>query len=592
MMNHKRKNRAGFALVELAIVLGIVSLLVGGAVATSNVLQGSKENAVRKEIADIHTAYKDYRGKYGSMPGDTNNAETLFVGGSGSNGDGNGKLNLYPLEYNAFWTHLSLAQLIKGSYSIFATGPGALYPASVLGGGSGYTMTTRSPDRAVLQLCLNGNPSGSGPLTPEQLKKLDEQLDDGNPTSGRIVVEPANGVAATQCVIGGAYNSANTLAQCNLLYVVEGANFTNYQISGNGVASCGTLTAPTAADYVWDMGAWGSCGSCAWQAGTPTNSGTCGPVTQTTPYSCPVGCSGSQTRSVQCINAQTGGVVANANCAGSTPAVTRSCSGICPEPAPVTQSTVNLGSCETYSWYQQPSVGSCSAPASSWTPSAWSGCNTLDTSCPRNGTQTRTVSCTQPTGTITTTYTVVCRRDSDNAVVADGNCSGGKPAANAPTSPPCTAAYCSGPAPDLTQSCTVACNAWVCDGSWGPCSGVATWTNPAWGACSSGCGAGTQTRVAATCTSASGTQTRNCICPLGADYCGPSPLTGTPSDTNSGTQDVSSASQACTDTVCDAPTPATSQACTSGTSDTIPMTYIQTLYKQFISGSTWVGCIQ
>lgn len=593
-VKNKKQKTLGFSLIELAIVMGVISLLVGGAVATSNVLDNAKQGTISKEITDIHRAYRDYRTKYGSIPGDTNNAETLFPGSSGSNGDGDGKLDIYPLEYNAFWMHLSKSGLLKGTYSIGSTKPGELFPESVLGNGIGYRMSTRTPERMVLQLCKHNNPSGLGAMTPAQIKQVDEQIDDGDPTSGRVVVEPANGVAATNCVSGGNYVATNTKAECNLLYVIEGQKFSNYTITGNGVASCGTITAPTVADYIWEMGDWSNCSGCAWSAGSSSDSDICGTVVRTTTYSCP-SCSGTQTRTASCINAATGAVVANANCAGSAPATSRSCSNVCPEPAPATEQTVNLGACFTYAWTPTAwsDSGSCSA-TSSWSTGGWSGCNSLDTSCPRNGTQSRTVTCNQPSGTKPQTRSYYCRR-SDGATVTDQTCvdngQGAKPA-NDSQNVACTAAACNpGTEPADTQSCSVACDAWVCDGAWGACSGSASWSNPAWGACSVSCGDGTQTRAAATCNSAAGTQTKNCTCY--GTFCGVCPINGgVTSDTNGGTDDVCTGSQACTDTTCDGPAPATSQACEAGTKDIIPMKNIQYRYRTGISGYSWVGCIK
>jgi prepilin-type N-terminal cleavage/methylation domain-containing protein len=112
--------KSGFTLVELAIVLVIIGLLVGG------VLQGQeliKQANIRKDIIqiqDLLLSAETFRAKYGSYPGDLRNALTFFpdcmndLPSFSCNGDGNDIIDNSENFY--FLHHLSKASLTKYEY--------------------------------------------------------------------------------------------------------------------------------------------------------------------------------------------------------------------------------------------------------------------------------------------------------------------------------------------------------------------------------------------------------------------------------------------------------------------------------------------
>ena len=103
--------KSGFTLVELAIVIVVIGLLVGG------VLQGQeliKQANIRSQIAqfeDINRATFTFRAKYNALPGDMNNATSFWgdlididnptIGTTATcNGNGDGIIYATPAEYS------------------------------------------------------------------------------------------------------------------------------------------------------------------------------------------------------------------------------------------------------------------------------------------------------------------------------------------------------------------------------------------------------------------------------------------------------------------------------------------------------------
>ena len=187
-----KKSQSGFTLVEIAIVLVIIGLLLGGVLKGTELIENSKVKRAVSEINGVTAAIYSYQDRYQRLPGDDGPVATLNArGGSWSNitvfGNNNGAIaatrgNTFGGNGEggvAFWTHLRAAGFINGDTN--ATGVAAL-PKNAFGGLIGVTTQAvgnpASPISGKL-VCLSQVPGKSAAA-------LDVQLDDGNGNTGKM----------------------------------------------------------------------------------------------------------------------------------------------------------------------------------------------------------------------------------------------------------------------------------------------------------------------------------------------------------------------------------------------------------------------
>ncbi|SMC19037.1 prepilin-type N-terminal cleavage/methylation domain-containing protein [Desulfacinum hydrothermale DSM 13146] len=116
-------DQRGFTLVEIAIVLVIIGLLIGGVLKGQQMIESAKVKRVVKQMDELRAAFNTYYDMYGYFPGDDPKASSR---GAGADGNGNGLISGAEVA-NAF-DNLQWANLISGDYST------QNYPTHVLGG--------------------------------------------------------------------------------------------------------------------------------------------------------------------------------------------------------------------------------------------------------------------------------------------------------------------------------------------------------------------------------------------------------------------------------------------------------------------------
>ncbi len=188
----------GFTLVEIAIVLVIVGLLIGGVLKGQEMITNAKLKRVESDNAGLAAAMFSYQDRYLQLPGDDSQAETRFnvYGGvtNGVNGDGGGTIggtwnanNLPNIdvagagESDFFFGHLRAAGLIPGG------GLDGTKPTNAYGGQIGIQDGS---------LNISGHVTIFGVIEGPIARIIESRLDDGVPDTGRVQSDVAgNGMA-------------------------------------------------------------------------------------------------------------------------------------------------------------------------------------------------------------------------------------------------------------------------------------------------------------------------------------------------------------------------------------------------------------
>jgi len=199
---NNQNNQQGFTLIEIAIVLVIIGLLLGGVLKGQELINTARVRALNNSVDGITAAWFGFQDRYRAVPGDylAASAEVTLPGlvvGNGDGGDGNGRVGLAgaadsPKERALLWVHLAAAGYITGSYTDTAATIAAGTYANPIG---------TSPDNGfglgmVIDFSALANSSavathelltGSG-IPGEVLAELDRKVDDGRPNSGSMQV--------------------------------------------------------------------------------------------------------------------------------------------------------------------------------------------------------------------------------------------------------------------------------------------------------------------------------------------------------------------------------------------------------------------
>jgi len=188
--DNKNSAQTGFTLVEIAIVLVIIGLLLGGILKGQEMITQARIKNVINDFNGITAAMNSYQDRYRALPGDDINAASRWAASFA--GDGNGQFNqgggaevynnvptVAPSsstpEVNKFWWHLRLAGFVPGQTA--AAVAAVIPPANATGGilgvqtaGMGFTSniicSSNLPDKIAIA--------------------VDTQMDDATSTTGQV----------------------------------------------------------------------------------------------------------------------------------------------------------------------------------------------------------------------------------------------------------------------------------------------------------------------------------------------------------------------------------------------------------------------
>ena len=168
-----RNNQKGFTLVEIAIVMVIIGLLIGGILKGQEMINNAKVKRVVKQADEMRAAVMTFYDKYGQYPGDENSP--LFPPGTDTT-TGNNNGQIAGAEINAVMSDLALANLISGTYN--ATTP---LPSNAFGGTTSVAWVD-PPGPVVAKHFIVYTV-----LPPEVCQEIDVKYDDGVYTTGSII---------------------------------------------------------------------------------------------------------------------------------------------------------------------------------------------------------------------------------------------------------------------------------------------------------------------------------------------------------------------------------------------------------------------
>jgi prepilin-type N-terminal cleavage/methylation domain-containing protein len=217
-----KQRQSGFTLVEIAIVLVIIGLLLGGILKGQEMITQARIKNVVNDFNGITAAFFSYQDRYKAAPGDDNGAQGRWgTNFGGANGDANGLIGAVGAGYNGvpmvpkavpnpsaaavaaaeentnFWQHLRISGFVAGANQ---------------GGGS-----TTQPPNAVGGIIgvqtggvgLNGLIVCSSNIPDKIATAVDTQLDDQRSNAGTLrgqlqaAPTPATGAAAANYVEDG-----------------------------------------------------------------------------------------------------------------------------------------------------------------------------------------------------------------------------------------------------------------------------------------------------------------------------------------------------------------------------------------------------
>jgi prepilin-type N-terminal cleavage/methylation domain-containing protein len=181
-----KNNQAGFTLVEIAIVLVIIGLLLGGVLKGQELITSAKVKNFATDFRNTPLFIYGYQDKYKRLPGDDNGAVARF-GATTADGNGNGAIsgnyNSVTLtdESARFWQHVRFAGLAAGSTD-FSSIASADLPTNADRGRIGIQMFT-----PVINMTGSYFVCSEG-IQGKFAKLLDISMDDGNTATGSVQV--------------------------------------------------------------------------------------------------------------------------------------------------------------------------------------------------------------------------------------------------------------------------------------------------------------------------------------------------------------------------------------------------------------------
>ncbi|MBI5108474.1 MAG: prepilin-type N-terminal cleavage/methylation domain-containing protein [Rhodocyclales bacterium] len=249
-----KSRQAGFTLVEIAIVLVIIGLLLGGVLKGQELINSAKVKNMATDFRNVPLFIYGYQDKFKALPGDHHTVVTALSGtlattptssgnpavactnpSAGATCTGNGVIDgvwnttTTTDETALFWNHVRLAGLAAGPT---LTSDANYFPTNADGGRIGIESGAAATGGAYIQngtvvtatgvVTALATPTYFSPtylvcssgILGKYAKQLDTTLDDGETATGSVRVVAANHVRQGLPIGTGAINDSSAYIVC------------------------------------------------------------------------------------------------------------------------------------------------------------------------------------------------------------------------------------------------------------------------------------------------------------------------------------------------------------------------------------------
>lgn len=258
-----RQSEQGFTLVELAIVMIIIGLLIGGILKGQQLIENARVSSTVSQIKAIESGISGFRDKYGGLPGDLVGAAARIPNCDGTNICGTAitvgtpgdaliantgpafdpglAVGAAGVEAAQAFVQMGAAGFLGGviatatANGIDQTNPslpvgGAWRIGTSQGTATGMILTTglsagvyvASSSSLAVMAASNANAN----MKPTQAANIDRKIDDGQPNTGDVRASGASaGTGAGNCTSAGTaaglYNEALASIECSIFAKVQ-----------------------------------------------------------------------------------------------------------------------------------------------------------------------------------------------------------------------------------------------------------------------------------------------------------------------------------------------------------------------------------
>lgn len=181
----------GFTLIEIAIVLVIIGLLLGGILKGQELITSARVRNLISQQDGIKAAFYGFQDRYRALPGDYATADQniqMATTGDNAKGNGNGRIDVggTPNEAILVWEHLSKSGFINGNYVYNGTISDNTTPKNPYGQ---YVQLAYDNVYAVTSgsAILRHNLKTGNQVPVEIIAEVDRKIDDGNGATGSFV---------------------------------------------------------------------------------------------------------------------------------------------------------------------------------------------------------------------------------------------------------------------------------------------------------------------------------------------------------------------------------------------------------------------